>query len=113
RNPFRMTFRPGTQELYIADVGWGFWEELNLHPDPRSSVRNFGWPCYEGGVTGSVRQGGYDGFDIPICESLYSTPAAVPHLCTPTTTTTPSRTPTAPRCQPPLTDARQPLRPPR
>jgi glucose/arabinose dehydrogenase len=45
RNPFRMTFRPGTNELYVSDVGWGTWEELNI-----GRARNFGWPCYEGGA---------------------------------------------------------------
>ena len=29
RNPFRFTFRPGTSELWIGDVGWNDWEEIN------------------------------------------------------------------------------------
>ena len=29
RNPFRMTQRPGTDELWVGDVGWGTWEEIN------------------------------------------------------------------------------------
>ena len=29
RNPFRFTFRPGTSELWIGDVGWNTWEEIN------------------------------------------------------------------------------------
>ena len=47
RNPFRTIVRPGTNEVWIADVGWGTWEELNRIPD-LSVARNFGWPCYEG-----------------------------------------------------------------
>lgn len=47
RNPFRMTVRPGTNEVWISDVGWDTWEELNRIPD-LTSARNFGWPCYEG-----------------------------------------------------------------
>ncbi len=47
RNPFRFTFRPGTSELWIGDVGWNTWEEVNRDPDT-TTVRNFGWPCYEG-----------------------------------------------------------------
>ena len=35
-------------------------------------MRNFGWPCYEGG-----RQGGYDGANLNICESLYGEAGAV------------------------------------
>ena len=29
RNPFRFTLRPGTNELWIGDVGWNDWEEIN------------------------------------------------------------------------------------
>ena len=47
RNPFRMIVRPGTNEVWIADVGWNTWEELNKIPD-LASARNFGWPCFEG-----------------------------------------------------------------
>jgi uncharacterized repeat protein (TIGR01451 family) len=47
RNPFRMTVRPGTNEVWISDVGWNTWEELNRIPDITVG-RNFGWPCYEG-----------------------------------------------------------------
>ena len=47
RNPFRMIVRPGTNEVWIADVGWSSWEELNKIPD-LTTARNFGWPCWEG-----------------------------------------------------------------
>ncbi len=47
RNPFRTIVRPGTNEVWIADVGWGTWEEINRIPDI-SVARNFGWPCFEG-----------------------------------------------------------------
>ena len=54
RNPFRFSVDaaegstdpadglPGT--LYVADVGWYFWEEMNIS----RGGENFGWPCYEG-----------------------------------------------------------------
>jgi glucose/arabinose dehydrogenase/PKD repeat protein len=48
RNPFRMAFRPGTDDLYVGDVGWDTWEELDRDSSPTSAVRNYGWPCYEG-----------------------------------------------------------------
>ncbi len=49
RNPFRWTFRPGTNELYAGDVGWGTWEEVNKISDvTNGAATNFGWPCYEG-----------------------------------------------------------------
>jgi hypothetical protein len=69
RNPFRITARPGTSEIWIGDVGWGDWEEINRITDPKDAlVENFGWPCYEG--TG--RQPGYDAADLAVCENLYA-----------------------------------------
>jgi glucose/arabinose dehydrogenase len=68
RNPFRFTLRPGTSELWVGDVGWGEWEEINRILSPTdSAVENFGWPCYEG----NPRQSGYDGANLSICENLY------------------------------------------
>lgn len=55
RNPFRMSVKPGTGstnpsagdigEVYIGDVGYTTWEELNVVKAPGM---NFGWPLYEG-----------------------------------------------------------------
>ncbi len=47
RNPFRLTIKPGTNEIWVGDVGWNNWEELNRIPD-LSTARNYGWPCFEG-----------------------------------------------------------------
>ena len=69
RNPFRFTFRPGTTELWVGDVGWSSWEEIDRIPNPLTSpVRNFGWPCYEGAAS----QPGYQAIGLTICQSLYS-----------------------------------------
>lgn len=68
RNPFRFTFRPGTNEIWAGDVGWNTWEEINRIVDPTAKVTNFGWPCYEG----ASRQSGYDGVDLTLCENLYA-----------------------------------------
>jgi glucose/arabinose dehydrogenase len=73
RNPFRLTGRPGTDELWIGDVGWNTWEEINRVPVPTSGPANNGWPCYEG----ASRQSGYDGADLAVCENLYATSGAV------------------------------------
>jgi glucose/arabinose dehydrogenase/PKD repeat protein len=74
RNPFRMTQRPGTDELWIGDVGWNTWEEINRVVAPTSATAsNFGWPCYEG----ASPQGGYQGAGLNLCSSLYSTPGSV------------------------------------
>jgi glucose/arabinose dehydrogenase len=69
RNPFRITTRPGTNEVWIGDVGWSDWEEINRLVSPSSApVDNFGWPCYEG----DGRQGGYDAANLSVCENLYA-----------------------------------------
>ena len=69
RNPFRFTIHPQTGELYTGDVGWSTWEELNA-----GRGKNFGWPCYEGGDNGSLRQGQYanDGGTMARCQQLYA-----------------------------------------
>jgi PKD repeat protein len=73
RNPFRFTFRPGTSELWVGDVGWNDWEEINRIPSPTDpTVENFGWPCYEGNNS----QAGYDSANLSICENLYAQPGA-------------------------------------
>ncbi len=72
RNPFRITARPGTDELWVGDVGWNDWEEINRVVGG-TAVQNFGWPCYEG----VGRQSGYDGANLNICEGLYAQAGAV------------------------------------
>jgi glucose/arabinose dehydrogenase len=44
RNPFRFTMKPGTNEVWVGDVGWNTWEEINRIPDPKAGLTNFGWP---------------------------------------------------------------------
>ncbi|HEX5689401.1 MAG TPA: PQQ-dependent sugar dehydrogenase, partial [Roseiflexaceae bacterium] len=77
RNPFRFAIRPGSNDLWIGDVGWGRTEEIDRVPDPTAAnVANFGWPCYEG--TG--KQSAYDGANLTICEDLYAeASAALPY----------------------------------
>lgn len=72
RNPFRLAFKPGTDDLYIADVGSGEYEEVDVLADAGGSADNFGWPCYEG----AARMPAYDGMDLDLCESLYAQPSA-------------------------------------
>ncbi len=70
RNPFRFSMRGGTNEIWVGDVGWNNWEEINTIPDATTLTApiNFGWPCYEG----NGRQSGYDGTNIGVCENLYT-----------------------------------------
>ncbi len=47
RNPWRFSFDRQTNELYIADVGQGKWEEIDVVAGGSAGL-NFGWNCYEG-----------------------------------------------------------------
>jgi glucose/arabinose dehydrogenase len=70
RNPFRFDLA-ASGNVWIGDVGWNTTEEIDRLPN--TSFRNFGWPCYEGGV----RQPGYDAANLGICETLYGLTNAV------------------------------------
>ncbi|MBB6428380.1 Ig-like domain-containing protein [Algisphaera agarilytica] len=61
RNPYRNAINPNTGELYIGDVGWNRWEEINVASAPvglggAGGGENFGWPYYEGGNGVSLQQ---------------------------------------------------------
>ncbi|HEY8548195.1 MAG TPA: PQQ-dependent sugar dehydrogenase [Acidimicrobiales bacterium] len=68
RNPFRFALVPGTDDLWIGDVGSGIWEEINFSRGDDPVVDNFGWPCYEG----NIRRPSYDQIDLAVCETLYT-----------------------------------------
>ncbi len=86
RNPYGLAIRPGTNDVWIADRGHGYWSELDRVPNPADPVRNFGWPCYEGGLDENgnpyarIRPRS-DDFDLDICENLYAegTATAAPY----------------------------------
>ena len=70
RNPFRFTTRPGTNELWVGDVGNASWEEIDRIPDTTAgSALNFGWPCYEGAGV----EGGFKAVGLTACNNLYNT----------------------------------------
>ncbi|MFN8629477.1 MAG: PQQ-dependent sugar dehydrogenase [Chloroflexota bacterium] len=73
RNPFRMTSRPGTDELYVGDVGDQTWEEINMILPPNgpltpTTIPNFGWPCYEGPNIDAAWQS----LGTNLCNNLYA-----------------------------------------
>ena len=77
RNPYGLAIRPGTNDVWIADRGHGYWSELDRVPNPTDPVRNFGWPCYEGALDEDgnpyprIRPRS-DDQDLNICENLYA-----------------------------------------
>ena len=44
RNPYNFAFQPGTGRMFINDVGYYSWEEIN----EGVAGGNYGWPTYEG-----------------------------------------------------------------
>ncbi len=50
RNPFRFTIDPATNDLFIGDVGWVSYEEVNHVPFSGGGGQNYGWPHFEGPV---------------------------------------------------------------
>jgi glucose/arabinose dehydrogenase len=72
RNPFRFVISPAG-DVWVADVGWRTWEELDAFSNSAASALNFGWPCYEGTPVNHD----YDILDLDLCEDLYLQPGAV------------------------------------
>ena len=78
RNPFRFTFRPGTHEIWVGDVGASAWEEIDrIITTTAATVNNFGWPCYEGDNSGSAIMPGFQSANLNICNTLYANPGSV------------------------------------
>lgn len=50
RNPYTLTFQPGSGRLLVNDVGQDSWEEIN---DATTGGQNFGWPLAEGSTSTS------------------------------------------------------------
>ena len=74
RNPFRFTFRPGTNEIWAGDVGWNTWEEINRVTNPTAPPTNFGWPCWEGPAV-------QDSYSVePMCQSLPASAVTQPYF---------------------------------
>jgi glucose/arabinose dehydrogenase len=75
RNPFRFAIRPGTNDVWIGDVGSDAAEEIDRIPTPAdATAENFGWPCFEG----SDPQGGYESLGLDLCDDLYGDGAVEP-----------------------------------
>ncbi len=68
RNPYRIAVRPGTDEIWVADVGWSRWDEIN-RIDTTAPPGNFGWPCMEGAT---LRPQSYESLGLDLCDALYA-----------------------------------------
>ncbi len=72
RNPWRFSFDLATNDLWIADVGQGEWEEIDVAwaADGGGRGSNFGWSAFEGTHPFNADQPA-DGVIAPIWEYLH------------------------------------------
>jgi glucose/arabinose dehydrogenase len=73
RNPFRFTIDSASGEIYVGNVGWDTYEEIDRVPAVGAlPVFNSGWPCYEGPGQNPI----YAGLELSLCKSLFAEPDA-------------------------------------
>jgi len=66
RNPFRFAIDPETSEIYVDNVGWALYEEMDRFSPETTPTFNSGWPCYEG------PEFAYGSVGLDLCEGLYA-----------------------------------------
>jgi glucose/arabinose dehydrogenase len=67
RNPWRFAFDAEGDRLYIADVGQGSWEEVDVVPGDDGG-RNFGWNIMEGAHCYNASSCDQTGLTLPVLE---------------------------------------------
>jgi hypothetical protein len=72
RNPWRFSFDKETGDIWIADVGQGNYEEINLASSTEAGL-NYGWRCYEGNNI-------FNNNDCPDADTLTFPIGEYPHL---------------------------------
>jgi glucose/arabinose dehydrogenase len=72
RNPFRFAIDPATDEVYVGNVGWAKYEEIDRFAGSPGSIYSSGWPCFED----EEWTEGYGGLGLDVCEALYATPGS-------------------------------------
>jgi glucose/arabinose dehydrogenase len=93
RNPWRFSFDRATGDLWIADVGQGQWEEVDVGwaADGGGRGLNFGWSAFEGnhpfnadqsaeGTTAPIHEYEHVGQDCSISGSALYRGSAIPAL---------------------------------
>jgi glucose/arabinose dehydrogenase len=73
RNPWRFSFDRDTGDLWIADVGQGLWEEVDLQPVTSIGGENYGWRRMEGShCFNPATNCGEPGMVLPVIEYPHS-----------------------------------------
>jgi glucose/arabinose dehydrogenase len=70
RNPWRFSFDPPTDTIWIGDVGQNAWEEIDSLPLGQSRGANFGWNLLEG--THEFRGGAAADTVLPVFETSHA-----------------------------------------
>jgi glucose/arabinose dehydrogenase len=65
RNPFRFAIDPETDEVYVDNVGWALYEEMDRFSPDSTPTFNSGWPCYEG------PEFAYGSLELDLCKGIY------------------------------------------
>ena len=68
RNPWRFSFDRATGDLYMADVGQGAWEEVDVQPAASGGGENYGWNVMEGTHCYGGGSCSRDGLVLPVTE---------------------------------------------
>lgn len=72
RNPWRYSFDKLTNDLWIADVGQGNWEEINFTANGSASGLNYGWYYFEGTYPFKGDPQNPESFEYPVYEYDHS-----------------------------------------
>jgi glucose/arabinose dehydrogenase len=72
RNPWRFSFDRATGDLYIADVGQGEYEEINVQRTGDKAGQNYGWNIAEGNHCFRSQSCDTNGMVVPIAEYDHS-----------------------------------------
>ncbi len=75
RNPWRFAFDRQTRDLYIADVGQGAWEEVDVEAAGGAGGVNYGWNVMEGMHCYNNASCSFAGFTLPLVEYGHSSGA--------------------------------------
>lgn len=68
RNPWRFSFDRLTEDLIIADVGQGTWEEVDFQPASSAGGEDYGWNIMEGNHCYATSNCDTSGLVLPVAE---------------------------------------------
>jgi len=76
RNPWRYAFDPPSGNLYIADVGQGLHEEVDVVPANKGGV-NYGWNIMEGASCYNASSCNQTGLQLPVIDYGHNGPCSI------------------------------------